>query len=268
MRRRPAKRQLTIFMMIALLVPLLVACGGENEDEPDAAANTTSTLTANDVAQTIGTPSASEPPVTLPSEPETTVSGDVKHNPWGKVIPTGPAPTVPPNPPSDFDEDGDGLYTQEEFAEAIRYRYPEYEWPPNYQLDLDKAVAAMSYPEGSQIEAPGEYTFLGLYHQCAWEFTFLDAVYANDQGLIEESRHQLVDIGQKKNPLSRDETGKAMMRDFYDRAALGDPADLQQWVDNNCDLRKKNFITPDVGTPVAITVSAPGPRNRNRTRRA
>lgn len=211
---RRCKRLLPLAIM-ALLIPLLAACGGESDAEQEPEADTTT----QDVAQSppagaTGTPTASTPPVTLvPTDPETAASGDVPDNPWGKEIPTGPAPTVPPNPPSDFDKDGDGFYTNEEFAEAIRYRFSEYEWPENYQTTADIIIDGLEldkWPDAKN-EAPGEYTIIGMYHQCAWEYTLLGAVHDNDQGLVDESMHQLKDIGLTKNPMSRDEEGKEMM---------------------------------------------------------
>lgn len=243
-------------LVAALGVVLLVvaACGTGADTGNDQGA--TSTAPTSETARSENSPETSTPTDSdedLARVSEETVgadgAGDVPDDPWGKELPTGPAPTAPPAPPSDFDSDGDGMYTLDEFELAIRYRYPEYEWPPGYRLDLDKALDGMDFPEDSRIEAPGEFTFLGLYHDCAWEFTLIDASLENDQSLIDESLYQLVEFGQNKNPLSHDENGKASMRDMYERAALGDVAPLQQWVSNNCERMRPYLITPDSATP-------------------
>lgn len=235
---------------LVIMALLLAACGSESDTDADSAANSTSNSPAGDVAQSspsriTDTSSTPEPPVTLvPTDPETTGSSDVPDNPWGKEIPTGPAPTVPPNPPSDFDKDGDGMYTNEEFAEAIRYRFSEYEWPDNYQTTADRIIDSLNqdaHPNALN-EAPAEYTIIGMFHQCAWQYALIDAAHDNDQALIDESQYQLVEIGQNKNPLARDENGKKFMRDAYDRAALGDTAQLQQIIDGDCRQRKKDLI--------------------------
>lgn len=260
-------------VLLLLTVGLvLVACGGDAEDS-EAHDTDTLAISTQPPNQVESSPPAeptngsdetvtAEAPSSVPeqsSDSSENADTDVSDNPWGKDIPEGPAPTVPPNPPSDFDSDGDGFYTLEELEEAIRFRYAEYEWPPNYVLDQDTAIEAMyqtGLPQDAKHEAPGEYTFLGLYHQCAWELTLIDASLQGDQELIDKSIYQLVDFGQNKNPLSRDENGKAFMRDIYDRAVLGDVAPLQEWVGNNCDTRAP-YLTPESGTPPSPRGSDP-----------
>lgn len=254
-------KSLGLAATLGAVLLILAACGGGADEAADNNTDTLAVITPTPVSSDTSspmpetsTPASNDEDIALVFEepPAAEGPGDDPESPWGKDLPTGPAPTVPPAPPSDFDSDGDGMYTLEEFEEAIRYRFPEYEWPPNYQMTEDRMIEAMrfdSFPQGSQLEAPGEYTALGLMHQCAWELTLIDASLESDQLLIDESLYQLVEFGQNKNPLSHDENGKAFQRDMYDRAALGDIAPLQQWVDNNCDLRRQYFITPDSATP-------------------
>ena len=266
MRYMLASRRLVTLMIVGMN---LTACGGDADEAANTNSNTLAVTTPTSVSTDASSPMSKatavassaivdERTATTNDEdgeapaPDVTLVAEASNDAFGKDIPPGPAPTVPPAPPSDFDRDGDGMYTIEEFEEAIRYRYEEYEWPSNYQLDLGKAIEAMSFPEGSRHEAPGEYTFLGLYHECAWELALLDAVPVNDQEAIDESLYQLVEFGQNKNPLSHDENGKAFKRDMWDRAALGDVAPLQQWVDNNCDRMRPYFITLGSETPAAM----------------
>lgn len=265
MRHTSASRRLVPLMIAGVI---LTACGGDGNEAadnntdtlavvtPTTASTNTPSPTSKATAQALATTMVQrdDQPANAESAEQTTdsqvtLTARAPDDPWGKERPEGPIPTAPPAPPSDFDTDGDGMYTLDEFEVAIRYRYPEYEWPPNYQLDLDKALDGMEFPEGSRIEAPGEYTFLGLYHACAWELTLIDASLENDQSLIDESIYQLVEFGQNTNPLSHDENGKAFMRDMYERAALGDVAPLQQWVDNNCERMRPYFITSNSSTP-------------------
>lgn len=254
----PPARRFELLMITALLLPLLAACGGGgNEADQDAVVNPTSPPTEVSVAQELPTEENNAPPA--PPEAPLVVATVSDDEPIIKDVPAGSAPTQVLAPPSDFDSDGDGMYTADEFQEAIRYLFPTYEWPDNYQVTADIIIDGMNveaFP-GSGWEAPGEYTIIGMYHSCAWELALLVAVHENDATLMEESLYQLKDIGLTKNPLSNDENGKAMMREMYDRAALGDPAPLQQWVDNNCDHEKDVFITPDSGTPAATSFTIP-----------
>lgn len=264
-------------LIVALLGALLVlaACGGD-ADEPAATPSPTAvaqtpeaTPSPNAVElQTVSTPatvaeeaspeSVAQTPASTPAgitdgpelvvaEPSDSDESFAKPTPPGGVY-----PTVPPNPKSSFDSDGDGLYTQDEMNEAIEYRFGEYEWPPNFSVTPGDVTSVLNLPPGSLIEAPGEYTILGRFHTCSWEVTLLNATLAGDQELIDESMYQLVEFGQKKNPLSRDENGKAHYRDLYNKAILGDPSGLQNGINSNCEFVLPPFDDAEAVAPPPI----------------
>lgn len=226
--------------LIVVLALVLVACGGE--DEVSAPESPTETVAPDTSSPREATSVTSENPDQ--EEPEISDEEALANKP----IPDQPGPTQPPNPPSSFDADGDGYYSKAELEEAIRARFPEYEWPEKYNLTPDNIIVNSHIPEDATFEAPGEYAIIGRYHTCSWEVTLLEAARESDQELIDESLYQLVDLGQNKNPLSRDEEGKAFMREMYNSAVLGDPADLQNWVNNNCDFAMSYFTDTEPGS--------------------
>ncbi len=255
MRHMFASRRLLPLAIIGLV---LTACGGDGNGAADNNTDTLAVITPTPISsdassQTpdVSTHASADEDAALVSErpPTTKEPGDDPDAPWGKDLPVGSAPTAPPAPPSDFDADGDGFYNNDELAAAIRYRFSEYEWPEESQITADIIIGNLLFGTDDRIEAPGEYTIIGMYHMCGWQITLLNAVRANDDVLIDESIYQLVEFGQNQNPLSHDENGKATMRDIYDRAVLGDVAPLQQAIDANCERMRQYFPTPDSATP-------------------
>lgn len=238
-------------VLLLLTALVLAACGGDNGDNGDQTSESP-TETVESVTDTTGEATSTVSEGTSPEEPE--ISDEVALA--NKPTPDQAGPTQPPNPPSSFDSDGDGYYNLEELEEAVRARFPEYEWPEDFNITPDSIIGAFQFPESSMHEAPGEYTIIGGYHTCAWEITLLEASRNSDQELIDESLYQLVDFGQNKNPLSRDEEGKTFMQEMYNSAVLGDPADLQRWVNNNCDFAAPYFESssqsPQYNTALSI----------------
>ncbi len=266
---RPPKLRIAFLLLAALLIPLLVACGDDDGNDnadtrfapsetavPREAANQPDAPASSPVDNLVARKSSTEPASDLPEEP-TVPAGIVigtaeSDEPIVKNTPSGPVPTQVPPPPSAFDEDGDGFYTADELEQAIRYRFPDYEWPDNYQLTADILIKHLDlgkFPPGTGFEVQAEYTNIGMYHMCAWQFAMLDAVHEDDPAVIDEALYQLEDIGLIRNRFfAHDQEAEQVFTEMYDRAALGDPADLQQWVDNNCGFEREAFITP--GTPV------------------
>ncbi|MER3486020.1 MAG: hypothetical protein C4345_08680, partial [Chloroflexota bacterium] len=99
--------------------------------------------------------------------------------PVSKGLPTGTVPTaaqaaLPTAGWTNFDSDGDGFYTFDEFKQAVAALFPSYVWPERYQVDPDHLLD--SYAEGAEtfsFQVGGEYTSIGLRHECAWQLTWL-----------------------------------------------------------------------------------------------
>ncbi len=168
-------------------------------------------------------------------------------------MPAGTAPTAaPPALPTagrtNFDSDGDGFYTFEEFKQAVAALYPTYVWPDRYQVDPDHLLDGYAKygAEGSVFEVGGEFTIIGIPHRCAWEMTWLDAYRSGDAALMEQSLEQLRTVA-LKNPMSH-QSVREHLRQMIEAAELGDPALMQQDVTANC--QGIAFITP-VATPPA-----------------
>lgn len=168
-----------------------------------------------------------------------------------KAQPTGSASTAPvvqqTAAPSQFDADGDGFYTFAEFQQAVAALYPSYEWPDNYQVDPTILLDgyAGSAERGDRFEVRGEYTIIGMRHTCAWEMAWLDGYREGDEALMAESLRQLRAVA-LENPLTHS-SSLDYLKEIFERAELGDPAMLQQYVDSNC--RRTDFIAPDTATP-------------------
>lgn len=234
--------------LLVISVLVLVACGGSvNSSGSEVALDLTSppatyigayvTVTES-VSENVGTPTAAIVIATAPND-----------EPFDKEQPTGPAPTAPPAPTvtSDFDTDGDGFYTFEEFQQAVAALYPSYEWPDNYHVDPTTLLDsfAWSAEQGARFEVGGEYTIIGVRHECAWEIAWLDGYREGDAALMEESLAQLRTVA-LENPMS-DSSTRDYLKEMFQRAELADPAMIQQNVDNNCS--REDFISPASATP-------------------
>jgi hypothetical protein len=157
--------------------------------------------------------------------------------------------------PSSFDTNGDGSLSVLEYVKALQARYPTYEWPTGHRLDLNAVVAqveAQSQKVGMQFENGYERQSLGIAFICAWEYTLLDATYANDSALVAESVERLKTELESNPDLYSDvlkyEEG------VISRAQLGDPGPLQQDINGGgcADLPWES------GTPEASSVQTPG----------
>lgn len=185
-----------------------------------------------------------------PEEPQVTLIADAPDDPWGKDRPEGPASTeVPTFLESDFDADGDGSYTYDDLVRAVNYLFPTYEWPVSYRVTPELLLSGfgpLPDPNAPRFQAQYEYTLLGLYHVCAWGQAWLDAFQEGDSALMEESLSQLQDVA-LENPVFV--YIRENLAAIFDRAALGDPSLLQQYVDTSCATYE--FLPPEAGTPQA-----------------
>jgi hypothetical protein len=240
------KRRLPLLILV--FVAVLVACntGQDDSDQPNptpAEATEASQPTVNATPELFST--AETTVAVVVSTPE---FQDAQRNDPDTTI--GPIPTAPPPIPSDFDSDGDGFYNSDEFVQAITTLYPSYAWPDRYYLGLDAIIEQLEsrlQPNMSH-EVPGEYTVIGGWHQCAWQLAFLDAFSAGDDALMAETLTRLR-WGLEFNPLTPRAT-IASREEMYDRAELGDVAQVQQSTTVNCD--PDDFTARPPASPVVV----------------
>lgn len=229
---------------------IVTACGGSATGSvSEGEADPTTPPAASSDAQATATGSVAEDAGTLPAG--VFIGTPRGGEPVIKEQQAGPGSTTQTIQqtiaPSQLDADGDGLYTFSEFQQAILALYPSYEWPDNYQIDPTTLLDG--YPDsearGDHFEVLGEYTIIGGYHTCAWEMAWLDGYREGDEALMAESLSQLREVA-LKNPLTHS-SSLDYLKEIFERAELGDPAMLQQYVDSNC--RRTDFIAPDTATP-------------------
>lgn len=238
---------------LATVVLTLVACGGNEDELAEESAETSTVVSATMTSQRTSSPAVDSTDRATQSidreeAPPLTIGTPRDDEPIARDMPSDPPPTQPTTvaAASSFDSDGDGFYTFDELEQAVTALFTSYDWPQNYQVDLDNLksdLAAMSGPN-DQFEAPGEYTIVGLYHVCAWELAWLDAYQEGDARLMEESLDQLRGAA-LDNPMF-----VAIQEDLgerFERAELGDPLLIQQDVDNSCTSYE--FVTPTSATP-------------------
>jgi hypothetical protein len=198
---QPQRRLAEILAMVTLVL-LLMACGGESDDEaPDP----------GDV-----TPSDSQP--TLTAETPGTQSGE-----------SG----------ADFDADGDGYYVESELRRAIRMTFGEYDWPDDYTTTADAILeetyryATDEQREGSLSQVGMEHTLIGGWHECAWYMTWLDAFQSGDSVAQAEALRVMTEI-LPNNPSLGDGGGVEVLSGIAETAALGDPSLVQRTVGLSC----------------------------------
>lgn len=165
--------------------------------------------------------------------------------------------TAPDLADSQFDSDGDGVYTYSDLEHAVEAVLPTYEFPENYQATPKTLLSGFAdYKEGGgQWEAGYENILIGLNYFCAWSYTWLDAFGASDGDIMDKSIDRL-QLTLQDNPIF--ESLRDDLLPMVERAELGDPAPLQQLTDINCTLTVFDS-TPDNSTPAA---EAPHSRDR------
>lgn len=166
-----------------------------------------------------------------------------------KPAPTGPQPTALPSqqlPYQGTDADGDGFYTVDEFQAAITGLFGYYDWPAGYMPDVRAITAGWNESQFADdgFQVLGEYTIVGLQFRCAWGQTWLDAFAGGDTATMDASIQNLRDE-LSLNPMYLPST-QENVKDMYDKASLGDPARLRQFVDVNCGRME---WAEDSGTP-------------------
>lgn len=138
---------------------------------------------------------------------------------------------------ANLDADGDGWLTADEFQIALIQANGNYEYAPGYLMDGEQAW--ISFTAGNPDQAVGaEYQIgladmmLGVYYECSWMLSWIDAFATGDTELQDKALTQLerlTEPGYFDDQASRDAVASVL-----GQAQLGDPAGIQQWVNNNC----------------------------------
>lgn len=243
------RRLLQLLALTALI--LLSACADNGDDvRRPASTSPTSTTTNAIVAQVSPTPPTQATEITSakPTEAPFFRATAVAEESAVRAVSTDLRPTPQPTIAieSSFDRDGDGFYTFDDLEQAVNELFPTYEWPENYQITPVLMLKGFAQNPDDRWEEGYEFTLVGLYHVCAWDRAWLDAYREGNTALMEESLYQLQDVA-LENPVFtyiREPLGQ-----MFERASLGDPTLIQQYVDNSCATYE--FLTPEAGTPRA-----------------
>lgn len=246
---------------LSIVVMILASCnfatGDGGVDQNDSLAAVTSTVIPETQASAIASPEKSEPGrvPTSTSEgaqasPPTLVIGTPRNEePIQKEAPSGPAPSQPTTTTADsqFDSDGDGFYTYNDLKQAVEALLPSYDFPQNYQVTSELLLSGFAdYKQGGgQWEVQYEYTLIGLRYLCAWGHTWLDAYRDGNTGLMDESLDHFADELQD-NPVFN--SYRDDIAPFIDKARLGDPSGLQQYIDSSCGSMNWTSTPPPAPT--------------------
>lgn len=239
-------------LMIGILTLVLTGCAGSsgssssgpNEamedtngmDSSAMAAQTSTGQPNNDAHNTL----VAQSDETLADRPPPAPDQPIAPNAWEEDSTGFPIPT------SIVDEDGDGFYTTIELEQAIKEIYPYYTWPTAYHPTVDDILSGFvlfGIIDNSGHEAPGEHAWIGNVHQCAWQLNWMDAYVAGDQKEMDLSMDQLRNVT-LNNPFKQLTT--SYYSDIYDKAELGDPAQLRQLISESCNYPYLNTASCNI----------------------
>jgi hypothetical protein len=147
---------------------------------------------------------------------------------------TGALPEPTPDLGFDFSEapDGSEFLDQEGVAAELRATEDKFAWPEGYDPDVEAIIAQTDAPSNSRFQKGMAYTVLGIYNQCAWYQTWLDASESGDDAAAAEAMTVMTDVIPyiPNNPPNT----VAFLQDVAATAAGGDPDMVQQMVTVNC----------------------------------
>lgn len=198
---------------------LLVACGPSS--------------TNNDVTDSPTSPIEVErnrtQELNIASEESTAIPSPVEE--VGQVL------SSPPVDAANLDADGDGWLTADEFQIDLFNSSSGYNFSPEFPMSGEQAW--INFTAGNPDQAQGaEYQIgladmmLGVYFECSWMLTWIDAFATGDNQRQNEALSQLermLELGYFEDQASRDAVASIL-----GQAQLGDPAGLQQLVNVNC----------------------------------
>lgn len=120
--------------------------------------------------------------------------------------------------------------TPREFRSAIVETAGEYLWPPDYMPDPEKI--ADRTVSGNIVENGAEYSILTIFNECAWSLAWLDAFEHGD----EEDEDMALEVMTTILPTLPNLHSSSLrwLRDSNEKAQLGDPTMVRQFVVANC----------------------------------
>lgn len=198
---------------------LLMACGSDSGDNEVIELPTFPIERERDRSQEFNTDPAEDP--VPPSSTE--VEGHAT-----------PSPTADA---ANLDADGDGWLNADEFQIALINASGDYEFAPGFPMTGEQAWN--SFTAGNPDQAHGaEYqtglgdVMLGVYFECSWMLSWIEAFTNGDNQLQDEALaylERMLEPGYFDDQASRDAVSSVL-----GQAQLGDPAGIQQWVNANC----------------------------------
>lgn len=247
--------------VVGLALPLVLAgCGGGAPATSTAVPPLTTSsplasptsLAASPAASATAPPVATSGPLPSPTpfsaSPATTISATTiaapGTSPAGTPIATASsavvvgdlAPLRPwPTPDSaQFDADGDGLLTWDEYVMAARAAFSAFDWPPTYVITVDTVLSAIPPQVHADKFQPGtELNNIGSWNQCAWAMTWIDSRQSGDAPLGARELFYLVNV---MPGAVNDDYSRQFITDMSDKAALGDPSGVMQFIKaNSCE---------------------------------
>ena len=120
----------------------------------------------------------------------------------------------------------------EELAAELRATESRFYWPAGYDPDVEAMIAQNAAPENSRFQEGMAYTSLGIYNQCAWYQTWLDAEESGDEATQAEALRVMTD----EVPYfpNHSPSPSPFLMKVADSAANGETDMVQQYVTVNC----------------------------------
>lgn len=134
-----------------------------------------------------------------------------------------------------LDDDGNGWVELPDVAVAVHMAFADYSWPVGFELNPETVLQTFTGGQAmsdSGFEVGFEHLLLGRWHTCVWYEAWLTAFANGDDPAEQEALEMIVDV-LPENPSIHPESVH-LYEARAERAAFGDPALIQQFVDVNC----------------------------------
>ena len=129
----------------------------------------------------------------------------------------------------------------EQYETAIACAATRFNWPPDYYPDLVSINDALAKNEPTRYQDGFEFVFLSGWNECAWQYSWLDALKNDNEVGQKRSLDFLTNVIPNLESSIVDFTGGAAdpgvasyRREIAAKAALGDPTLVLDWTQNNC----------------------------------
>ena len=146
----------------------------------------------------------------------------------------------------------DERMTVEQYEEALACAITYFDWSENYRLDLGKVHATLAKNTPGDLYGDGfEFIFLSLWNACAWDSAWLAARQSGDQASEQEALHMMAEVIPNfpsvipKFPVDALDQGVlAMLRQNAEKASLGDPSGVQEYIQYQCTFDVNYWAEP------------------------